>query len=411
MVLDAMTRQLGLDALPRPLRPLALGGAVSAVGSGLWFTTWALYLIGPARLSGAQAGLALTVAGAVGFLAPAPLGRMADRRGPREVYAALLAAEGIAVLGFLVCRSFLAVVVVAALTAACDQGKTGVRAALVTQLAPSEGRVRALAALRSCAHAGDAVGAGLGALVVAIGSTAGYDTAIAVNAATYLGYAVAVRSVPHVPPCAAVARRPLGAVRDLPYVTLAALCGVLTLCWGLLSAGLPLWIVRHTAAPHVLAGVVVLMSSAAISTLQVRFSRGCETPRAAALVALRSGLSLAVSCGLFALAGSAGALAATLLVLVGAVAHMLGELWFVAAAWGLSVPLMPDDRPAEYQGVFATGEALAIMLAPALMTALVVPAGTAGWLVLGVAFAAAGGAANPAARWAMRTRPAATSLS
>jgi hypothetical protein len=90
---------------------------------------------------------------------------------------------------------------------------------------------------------------------------------------------------------------------------------------------------------------------------------------------------------------------------------MLGELWFVAAAWGLSVPLMPDDRPAEYQGVFATGEALAIMLAPALMTALVVPAGTAGWLVLGVAFAAAGGAANPAARWAMRTRPAATSLS
>ena len=83
---------------------------------------------------------------------------------------------------------------------------------------------------------------------------------------------------------------------------------------------------------------------------------------------------------------------------------MLGELWFVAAAWGLSVPLMPPDRPAEYQGVFATGEALAIMLSPALMTGAVIPAGVTGWLTLGLVFAAAGAAARPAAHWAMRSR-------
>jgi MFS family permease len=372
----------------------------------LWFAIWALYLTGPARLSGGEAGLALTVAGAVGFLAPTPLGRAADRRGPREVYSALLLAEGGAVLGFLVCRSFLAVLLVAALTAACDQGKTGVRAALVTQLAPAEGRVEALACLRSCAHAGDAIGAGLGALVIGIGSAIGYDAAILLNGLTYVAYAVAVRRVPHVPPCPGAATRRLRAVRDLPYVTLAALCGVLTLCWGLLSAGLPLWIVRDTAAPHALAGAVMLVSSLAISTLQMRFSRRCATPCRAALVALRSGLSLAVCCALFALAAGRGALAATLLVLAGTVAHVLGELWFVAASWGLSVPLMPADRPAEYQGVFATGEALAIMLAPVLMTAVVVPDGVVGWLLLGLGFALAGGAASPAARWALRTRPA-----
>jgi MFS family permease len=405
MVAVMLLGSLGLDELPPRMRPLAAGGSLSAVGSGLWFTIWALYFIQRVGLSGAQAGAALSIAGAVGFCSPAPLGRLADRRGPREVYAALLAAEGLAVLGFLLCHSFAAVVGVAAATAACDQGKTGVRAALISQLAPARGRVGALACLRSCAHAGTAVGAGLGALVIALGSGPAFGAAIVFNGLTYLAYAVALRWVPHVPPCAPPDRGPrLGAFRDLPYTSLAAVCGVLTLCWGLLSAGLPLWIAMRTHAPHALAGVVILLSSVAIATMQVRFSRGTATPHTASATALRSGLSLAACCVLFAFAAGPDALLATILLLAGTVAHVLGELWFVAAAWGLSVPLMPPDRPAEYQGVFATGEALAIMLSPALMTGAVIPAGVTGWLVLGVGFAAAGAAARPAADWAIRSR-------
>lgn len=400
-----LARSLGLDELPPRMRALAAGGSLSAVGSGLWFTIWALYLTQRLGLSGAQAGAALSIAGAVGFCSPAPLGRLADRRGPREVYAALLTAEGLAVLGFLLCHSFLAVVGIAAATAACDQGKTGVRAALIAQLAPAEGRVAALACLRACGHAGDAVGAGLGALVIAVGTGPAYGTAIVFNGLSYLAYAVALRWVPHVPPCAHPSPGPrLGAFRDLPYASLAAICGVLTLCWGLLSAGLPLWIVTRTRAPHALAGVVILISSITIASMQVRFSRGADTPRSASVAALRSGLSLAACCLLLALAAGPGSLLATILLLTGGAAHVLGELWFVAAAWGLSVPLMPPDRPAEYQGVFATGEALAIMLSPALMTGAVIPAGVAGWLLLGLGFAAAGAAAAPVAQWAVRSR-------
>jgi hypothetical protein len=400
-VIVMLARSLGLDTLPASMRPLAAGGSLSAVGSGLWFTIWALYLTQRVGLSGAQAGAALSIAGAVGFCSPAPLGRLADRRGPREVYAALLAAEGLAVLGFLLCHTFVAVAAIAAATAACDQGKTGVRAALITQLSPAQGRVAALACLRSCAHAGDAVGAGLGAAVIAAGSGPAYSAAIACNGVSYLAYAIALRWVPHVPPCAGPAQGlRLSAFRDLPYTALAAICGVLTLCWGLLSAGLPLWIATRTRAPHALAGVVILISSVAIATLQVRFSRGTDNPRTASRVAVRSGLSLAACCVLFAgAAGRAPALAIGLL-LAGAAAHVLGELWFVAAAWGLSVSLMAPDRPAEYQGVFATGEALAVMLSPALMTGAVVPGGVMGWLVLGLGFALAGAAARPAARWA-----------
>jgi hypothetical protein len=405
-----LARNAGLDALADGLRPLAWGGWVSSLGSGLWYTTWALYLTQVVGLSAAHAGLALSIAGAVGFVSPAPVGKIADRRGPREVYAVLLAAEGLAVLGFLVCHSFLTAALAASATAACDQGKTGVRTALIAQLSPTRDRVRALASLRSCSHAGDALGAGLGALVIGIGTATAYRAGIVFNSLTYLGYAIAMLRVPHVAPIpsGALTKRHgarLGAFRDLPYVTLAAICGALTLCWGLLSAGLPVWIARHTAAPHTLAGMLILMSSVTIAALQVRFSRGVDTPAQASRAALRSGLSLALCCVLFASAASASAPIAVLVLLAGGIAHVVGELWFVAASWGLSVPLMPPDRPAEYQGVFATGEALAIMLAPALMTAVVVPGGVGGWLSLGALFAFAGAAARPAAAWALRSRP------
>src|SRR5436309_1040839 len=75
-----------------------------------------------------------------------------------------------------------------------------------------------------------------------------------------------------------------------------------------------------------------------------------------------------------------------LVLLAAAAVHTAGELLFVAASWGLSIPLMPPDSPGEYQGVFATGEATALMAAPALMTTLVADWGQPGWLVLAAIF-------------------------
>jgi hypothetical protein len=46
------------------------------------------------------------------------------------------------------------------------------------------------------------------------------------------------------------------------------------------------------------------------------------------------------------------------------------------------------------------------MIAPALMTTLVANWGQPGWLVLAVIFLAPAIAITPAAKWALRTRPA-----
>jgi hypothetical protein len=91
-------------------------------------------------------------------------------------------------------------------------------------------------------------------------------------------------------------------------------------------------------------------------------------------------------------------------LLAAAVVHVAGELLFMAASLGLSIPLMPRDRPGEYQGVFATGEATALMAAPALMTTLVADWGQPGWLVLAALFLLPAAAAVPVTRWALRTR-------
>jgi hypothetical protein len=115
---------------------------------------------------------------------------------------------------------------------------------------------------------------------------------------------------------------------------------------------------------------------------------------------------LALSCLLFAATAGAGGTWVVVAILVAAAVHTAGELLFVAASWGLSIPLMPPDRPGEYQGVFATGEATALMVAPALMTTLVADWGAPGWIVLAGIFLLPAVAALPVTQWALRTRPA-----
>jgi hypothetical protein len=172
----------------------------------------------------------------------------------------------------------------------------------------------------------------------------------------------------------------------------------------MVSTALPLWVAGHTDAPRATSGVIVVISSIGIAALQVRATRAAGTPAAAARAALLSGAALAASCVLFALASGPAAHAAALLLLAGGIAHVAGELLFVAASWGLSVPLMPDGRAGQYQGVFATGEAAALTVAPLLMTAVVVGWGQAGWLALAGLFVLATLPAPAITRRALRAR-------
>src|SRR3954447_19313003 len=390
--------------LPRGLlRRLCLGILVSNLGTGAWFTTWAIFLTRSAGLSPAQVGLGMLVAGALGMLLATPLGHVADLLGPRETLTAMLVVQAAGMALYLAVGGFGVFVIAACATTAMSQGSGGVRGALVIGLAGPGERVAAMASLRVFNHVGAAVGALVGAVVVGIGTRGAFAALIVFDVATFLAYAAVVASVPRVPP---VRSAGLVVLRDRPYVTLAAMIGVLSLCWAMLSSGLPLWIVGHTHAAPWLGGVIVIVNSIAIAAFQVRVTRGLETPLAAARGAVWSGALLAGSCVLFALTAGRGGIGAAALLIAGGLVHVTGELLFVAASWGLSVPLTPAGAPGQYQGMFSTGEATAQMVAPLLMTTLVAGWGQPGWLALGALFMLATAPAVPATRWALRTRVA-----
>jgi MFS family permease len=384
------------------------GRGVSALGDGMWFTIWAVYFTHVRGLPAAVVGAVMAVGAACGMAAAVPLGALADRRGPRTVLVAVTAVRALAMAGYLIGGGPWWFLVVTVLFVAPANGGSAARTALVAALVREHaGRMRALAQQRVAQHVGYAAGAGLGALVLAADRPPVYQAAIAGNVVTFVVLVAITATVP-APPAAAVADRPPArrVLRDLPYVSVVGATAVLSLCWAMLSTGLPLWIAGHTALPLALSGVVVVISSVGIAALQVPATRLARTPSAAARTAVRAGAALAASCALLAAtAGAAGAWAVGLIV-VAALLHLAGELGFVSAGWGLSVGLMPEDAKGAYQGLAESTTAAVQIVGPGFF-ALALGAGPAGWLLAAALFVAAAAPVPALTRWAMRTRPAA----
>src|SRR3954468_1340087 len=278
------------------IRRLCLGMLVSNLGNGAWFTSWAIFLT--RALPAAQVGLGMAVAAGLGLVLATPLGQVADRVGPRETLVAMLLIQTAGMLAYLAAGTFPVFLAAACATTAMSQASGGVRGALVVGLAGPEQRMRAMASLRVYNHVGAALGALLGGVVIGLGTGAAFHALIAFDAATFAAYAGLVATVPRVP---SLPGTRMIVLRDRPYLALAAMTGVLSLCWGMLSGGVPLWIVRHTHAAPSLAAAIVVVTSLLIAGFQVRVTRGIGTPLAAARGALGAGALLAASCVLFAL--------------------------------------------------------------------------------------------------------------
>ena len=110
----------------------------------------------------------------------------------------------------------------------------------------------------------------------------------------------------------------------------------------------------------------------------------------------------AACCVIVAGTGSVSALPSALLLVAGAAALTLGEIWQSAGAWGLSYGLAPETRRAYYLSVYSRGGTGGSVIGPAVLTAGVVNRGGPGWSVLAGIFAATGLAVPAIARYAQR---------
>jgi hypothetical protein len=197
-------------------------------------------------------------------------------------------------------------------------------------------------------------------------------------------------------------------LRDLRYLTVSVLNGLLMTYGAILTVGLPLWIVRRTHAPAWTVAGTFLVSTLLVVTLQVRASRGTDTVHGATRGVRRSGALLLAGCLVLAGTRALPAPAAVIVLGAGSVLLTLGEVLQQAGGWSLSYGLAPEDRQGEYLGAFAMGTRIYDSLGPILVTSLILGLGQLGWALLGLMYAGLALGLSAAAHWASRALPSST---
>lgn len=374
-------------------RKLALVFFVNCLGNGMYLPAALLFLTKVGHWSAPRVGLAFTVAGVVAVLTSVVFGHAADRRGPRELAAALFVCEGVAIAGLCSLywsRSYALLLLMASAGAGASVGGRAVWGVLISRVG-GEDRVPLRARLRALSNLGIALGAAVAGLGIELDSTFSYVALVLTDAGSFLLAAALLFRLPHFGPVPRPAGGPrLPVLRDLRFVAVCCSNIVLTWQYGVLLIALPLWIVHDTAAPRWMAGGMLLLNTVLVAAFQVRASRGVAGLKGAVGSLRRAGAMFLAACAGFALAGQVPAVVAVLLLAAAAAVHTVGELWHAAAAFEIPYASAPEHAVGGYQGVFEMAHGISTASAPAVVTLLCIAWGATGWLVLGGLLAASG---------------------
>jgi MFS family permease len=389
-----------------PQRALILSSFVNRVGNGLFNTASALYFTLVVHLQAAEVGIGLTIAGIIGLLAGIPAGDLADRHGPRLIRLLALTAQTATMIGYLFVHSFGLFVLFATVgQLSLSAGGAAAGPMIVRAGGDRPGAFRAK--VRTYGNLGVVVGTVGAGIAVAIGSRSAYEALVLGNAASYVLCGLLVFRLPNYAPLPKPAhQRRFASLTDRPFVVFTALYGAMGLQYPVLSLLLPLWIVRHTDAPHWTVAGIAGLSACVCVLLQVRLGAGVETPSQGGKAFRRAGLLFLLSCPLLAVTADVPGWVAILVMFVAVVLHSIAEVWESSAAFALGFGLAPDHAQGQYQGLLGLGFDVGQAVAPAILTTVVLGLGQAGWVLLGVFFVGLGLAGPPLAAWAERTRPA-----
>ncbi|MFB7125063.1 MFS transporter [Kitasatospora sp. NPDC056273] len=379
----------------RDARIMLLAQCVDRTGTGVWAAASVLYFTYVCGMDARQLGLLLGV-GAVAGIAGSPLaGRAAERVPVRWLligcHLLRLGAMGL----LLVVDDFAALLPVVALICLAERAAKTLEMLFATRVA-GERRATYQALFRSVANAGYALGAGVAAIGLAVGTTAAYRVLILANGLSYVLAAVLVWRTREPSGRGLVAAKageaPAGAPsaapspwRDRGYLRFVLLDMPLNLDDSVLNVGLPLWLVHHTGAPHAVVPVFLVLNTVLVVLLQLRVSAWAEGALGAAAAVRWYGVTVLGGCLLIALATGAGPVLASVALLAAAMLITLAELLRSVSSWELAVVLAPPGAQASYLGVAGMSQSVQKSVGPLLLTGAVMAAGPVGWLGLGAA--------------------------
>ncbi|WP_245718698.1 MFS transporter [Micromonospora rhizosphaerae] len=378
---------------------------VNMIGSGVFMVSAALFFTRVVGLPLAQVGLGMGGAAAVGLFAGVPVGHLADRRGPREIYLWMLVMQGLAMAALVLVQSFWLVLAALCLGELARSAGGAARGPLVRGIGGADlSRYRAY--LRSVANLAGSCAAMAAGFAVQLDTRPAYLALVLGNALSFVASAAIIAALPSLPPVPAPPRADRWQVlKDRGYVAITVLDGIMSIHHQVLLFALPLWIVGHTGAPRWLVGAAALVNTVLVVLLQVRASRTVNDSASAGKAMRRSGVAFFV--GMAAIAAAAGlpSWLALIGIVVGIFVHTIGELWHTAGSLELRFSLAPAHAQGQYMGLFGFGAGLANVVAPTVLALFCITWGVPGWLLLGGVFVVAGLVTPYFVRWAERTRP------
>lgn len=172
-------------------------------------------------------------------------------------------------------------------------------------------------------------------------------------------------------------------MRDGPYIALAALCGVLAIHSSVLFVAIPAWSLSPLHIDAAMVPLLVAVNTVLAVVLQIPLSAIAESPQGAARALRIAAAALASMCaclGLMIFLPTDYALVG-MMVAIGLLT--VGEVAQAAGGWELSYRYSKKDSRVLYLATFSLGDALQKIVAPALLTVAVIPAGWLGWAALG----------------------------
>lgn len=384
-------------------RTLALISVLDAIGSGAYTSTCVLYFVGVLHLSPSAVAGWLSLAGLFSLAATVPAGLLADRRDPRHVYVAATSCQSISALLLVTATSVPLYAMFTSLFALAVVVGGPARSVFIASLVAPEDLVRTRAYNRAVHNVGLALGAGVGALIVTVGSRSAYVSAFVLNALSFAACAVLAAKLPLGTAVPAAASGRTTALRDGRFLLTVAVNAVLMLNASMLQTAVPIYVTQQTAAPAVVIPCSFMLNTLLVVLTQVRLSRGCDdAPGIARAQRLAAG-ALAMCCPLFLCAHYLSAGPAAVLVLTAVAMVTLGEMWSSAGGWGTPILLAPQSARGQYFATYGLGMSLAECAGPAALTWLML-SGAVGWMVIAAAYLAAGLVAAPVLRAAVRSR-------
>jgi MFS family permease len=395
----------------RDQRVYLLVTLINVYGTGLIVLAMTLYAIRVVHLTAQSSGLALTIAGLVGLLASMPMGRLADRRGPRGVLGLSMFVLGVAAAGYVfLAHGFVSYLLVAIVDGSALSSSITANVALLRRVGGEEATT-----FRSQTNAVLNLGMSLGiatcGVAIQLNTVNAYRALFLGNALSCLiGVAVLTRVPKFEPLPGAHEESPFAALRDRPFLAYTALSGAMYMQYFVLGLLLPVWVVFHTSAPRWSVSAFVIINTVMVVLLQVRVGKTVQTIRQGGAAFRRAGVIFLVSCSAMGLAGGLPAWGALLLLAAAVVLHTYGELWQSSATFALDFGLAPPHAQGQYQGLVGMGNFAGQALSPFILVGIVLSGGRVGFVLLGAWFALLGLAGPAVARWGERTRPAAPAV-